>query len=213
MYFRLLAEAPQFGGRLLDDLRQPLESGVIEIHRAHARATLPARVQLILAANPCPCGNAGSPETALSCRCSPHARVRYLQRLSGPLTDRIDVRLTVRRVSNLLLEHGSLDTPTTSAELRERVVLARDRAAHRLRHTPWRVNGDVPGAWLRGPDLRLPRHETAVLDQALARGALTVRGYDKTLRIAWSIADLAGKDRPGRIELARALSLRGGEFV
>lgn len=207
-----LDEAPQFSGRLLDDLRQPLESGTIEIHRAHSRAVLPAKVQLVIAANPCPCGNAGSPETALHCRCTPHTRVTYLQRLSGPLTDRIDLRLTVRRVSSVLLEHGAHETPPSSAALRERVQLARDRTAHRLRDTPWRVNADVPGAWLRGPHARLPRHDTAVLDQALARGVLTLRGYDKTLRIAWSIADLAGKDRPERGDLAQALSLRGGEF-
>lgn len=207
-----LDEAPQFSGRLLDDLRQPLESGTIEIHRAHTRARLPARVQLVLAANPCPCGNSGAPETALNCRCTPHTRVNYLQRLSGPLTDRIDLRLTVRRVSNALITQGAHDSPPSSAELRERVQLARDRAARRLTGTPWRVNADVPGAWLRGPEAQLPHCDTAVLDQALTRGALTLRGYDKTLRIAWSIADLAGKNRPERGDLARALSLRGGDF-
>lgn len=208
-----LDEAPQFSGRLLDDLRQPLESGLIEIHRAHAHATLPARVQLVLAANPCPCGNAGSPETEANCRCTPHTRVRYLQRLSGPLTDRIDIRLSVRRVSSLVREQANHEPPATSAELRERVMCARERAAHRLRGTPWSVNADVPGSWLRGPESRLPRAVTVVLDQALARGALTVRGYDKALRIAWSIADLAGKHQPERSDLARALSLRGEDFA
>ncbi|MBK0420071.1 YifB family Mg chelatase-like AAA ATPase [Leucobacter sp. CSA1] len=204
-----LDEAPELPRSVLDALRQPLESGVIEIHRSHLRATLPANVQLVIAANPCPCGNAGSPDTAEQCRCSPSVRVRYLQRISGPLSDRIDLRLTVRRVSTALLGE-SMPRRLGSRELRERVTLARDRAAARLTGTPWRVNGELPGTWLRGSAARLPRGDTAVLDRALSRGALTLRGYDRALRVAWTIADLEGKERPGRQELARALVLRGG---
>lgn len=206
-------EAPEFGRSVLDDLRQPLESGTIRIDRAYGRTTMPAQLQLVLAANPCPCGNAGSPETAIRCQCTPRARVHYLQRISGPLTDRIDLRLTVRRVSSVLINSGAAGCPATSTELRERVMLARERAAHRLANTPWTVNSEVRGDWLRGPHARLDSTDTAIIDHALTRGALTMRGYDRTLRLAWSIADLAGKDRPGRSELAQALALRGGDIT
>nr|WP_279544071.1 YifB family Mg chelatase-like AAA ATPase [Leucobacter ruminantium] len=204
-----LDEAPEFPRSVLDGLRQPLESGWIEIHRARLRTTLPARIQLVLAANPCPCGNAGSPDTAAECRCSPATRVRYLQRISGPLNDRIDLHLTVRRVSSALLGDAAAPTPS-SAELRERVGRARLRATERLRGTAWRVNSELPGTWLRSAAGRLTRADTAVLDRALARGALTLRGYHRVLRLAWTIADLAELERPGREEIARALVLRGG---
>lgn len=202
-------EAPEFSRDVLEALRQPLESGVVEIHRSRVRAVLPARLQLVLASNPCQCGNAGSVETAIQCTCTPAARVRYQQRISGPLSDRIDVRLTMHRVSRALV-NSDAGRRATSGELRDRVLAARERAAHRLRGTPWRVNAEVPGTMLRG-GFRLDRADTAVLDQAYARGAITMRGYDRSLRIAWSVADLAGKSRPGRAELAQALSLRGGD--
>lgn len=203
-----LDEAPEFPSAVLDALRQPLESGVVEIHRARVRASLPARIQLVLAANPCPCGNANTPDAAAPCRCSPHTRIRYLQRISGPLNDRIDVRLSVRRVSTVLQPPD--EASASSQTLRSRIASARACAAERLRGTPWRVNAEVPGHWLRSTAMRLPRSDTAVLDQALSRGALTVRGYDRALRVAWSIADLAGSDRPRRAEVAQALLLRGG---
>ena len=206
-----LDEAPEFGRAVLDDLREPLESRTITISRARFQATLPAHVQLVLASNPCPCGNAGSPETALDCTCSPQTRVRYLSRLSGPLTDRIDVRLNVRRVSSVLAARSAPDQASSSSRaLRERVSAARDRSRARLADTPWQLNGEIPGAALRGSEFRLQSAATAAIDQALARGALTLRGYDRTLRVAWSIADLAGVDRPGRREVAQALALRGG---
>lgn len=208
-----LDEAPEFPRTVLDALRQPLESGSIEIHRSRLRTVLPAQVQLVLAANPCPCGNGDSPDTAAQCRCTPGARVKYLQRLSGPLRDRIDLRLTVRRVPSVLMAGGAekVGSACTSAALRSRVVAARERAAERLRRTPWRVNAEVPGRWLRSPGARLSRADTTVLDRALAAGALTLRGYDRALRVAWTIADLEGRDRPGRPEIARALMLRGGD--
>ena len=207
-----LDEAPEFPRTVLDALRQPLETGRIEIHRARIRTVLPAQVQLVLAANPCPCGNAGSPDTALRCKCTPRVRVNYQQRISGPLADRIDLRLTLHRVSKVLLDDPHERTPS-SEELRERVAGARALAAARWADTPWSVNADVPGRWLRSARLRLPRADTAVLDHALARGALTLRGYDRALRVAWTVSDLAGKDRPRRPEVARALALRGGDFA
>lgn len=177
--------------------------------RARIKTTLPARLQLVLAANPCPCGNAESLDVTRPCRCTPNARIRYQQRISGPLSDRIDLRLTVRRVASVLDAEAAGDRPN-SRELRARVMAARERAAERLSGTRWQVNGEVPGEWFRSPERRLPRAETAVLDQAYARGSLTLRGYDRILRLGWTIADLDGKERPGRAELARALALRGG---
>lgn len=202
-------EAPEFPRSVLEALRQPLETGEIEIHRSRIRATLPARVQLVLAANPCPCGNADSPDTAAQCTCSPSTRIRYQQRISGPLADRIDLHLTLRRVSHVLRAEPE-NTGPSSAQLRARVVAARSHAAERLHETPWRVNADVPGRWLRAPRTRLPRADTAVLDRALAQGGITLRGYDRTLRVAWSISDLAGQDRPNRDDVAHALMLRNG---
>ena len=204
-----LDEAPEFSRAVLDGLRQPLESGSIDIHRARLRVNLPARFQLVIAANPCPCGNAGSVDTAEQCTCTAHTRIRYLQRISGPLRDRIDLRLTIRRVSTALWNDPHAPRPDGAA-IRERVTAARRRAAQRLVHTPWSVNSEVKGSWLRSPDMKLPRTDTTVIDQAFARGALTGRGYDRTLRIAWTIADLAGKERPERAEVAEALALRGG---
>ncbi|MEJ6490083.1 YifB family Mg chelatase-like AAA ATPase [Leucobacter sp. USCH14] len=207
-----LDEAPEFPRTVLDALRQPLETGTIEIHRSRIRTVLPARVQLVLAANPCPCGNAGSPDTAVSCTCTPRVRVGYRHRISGPLADRIDLRLTLHRVSKVLIDDpGERRTP--SAELRERVVGARALAAERWAGTPWSVNAEVPGSWLRCPRMRLPRSDTAVLDHALARGALTLRGYDRVLRVAWTVSDLAGSERPRRAEVAQALMLRGGDLA
>ena len=205
----LLDETPLFSSAVLDALRQPLESGVVEIHRARFRATFPAALQLVLASNPCPCGNADSPDPALECTCTPYARRQYAQRVSGPLRDRIDLSLEVRRVSSVVLTESCAVRPT-SRELKDRVGRARALAAARLSGTPWTVNAQVPGNWLRGPAARLPRSHTAVLDQALGRGALTLRGYDRTLRVAWTIADLAGRDLPSRADIARALALRGG---
>lgn len=212
MYFPFLAEAPEFSPTVLDSLRQPLESGDVEVLRARVKTTLPARLQLVLAANPCPCGNADSLDAIRPCRCTPSARIRYRQRISGPLSDRIDLRLDVHRVASVLDAELAGDRPS-SRELRARVVAARERAAERLRGTGWQVNGEVPGEWFRSPGMRLPRADTAVLDQAYARGSITLRGYDRILRLGWTIADLTGKDRPGRSELARALALRGGSAL
>lgn len=154
-----LDEAPEFSSIALDALRQPLESGSIRIHRANAVAEFPARVQLVLAANPCPCGRFGIPGE--NCTCAPQLRRRYLARLSGPLLDRVDIRLTVRRIGAAQLA-ARRDTPgTTSAEARDRVLAARVRAAARLTSTPWSLNAEVSGPWLRGPEHRLDQADDA----------------------------------------------------
>jgi magnesium chelatase family protein len=201
-----LDEAPEFSPAALDALRQPLESGEITIERAAATARYPGRFQLVLAANPCPCGQWGGVDGA--CSCPPAARRRYLGRLSGPLLDRVDIRVRVDRVSAASLRVADERPGLSTAEARSRILAARDRAAHRLRGTPWRTNGQVPGAWLRRPERRLAVEVRAPLDIALERGMLTMRGYDRVLRLAWTVADLAGEQRPGRSHVGAALTLR-----
>ncbi|ANP73049.1 YifB family Mg chelatase-like AAA ATPase [Cryobacterium arcticum] len=202
-----LDEAPEFAAAVLDALRQPLESGRISIHRANAVAHFPARFQLVLAANPCPCGQYG---TGDDCSCAPNSRRRYLARLSGPLLDRIDIQLAVKRVSAAELRLSADGGRLSSAVARERVLAARAAAAERLKDTPWTLNSEATGPWLRGRQTRLAGSVTALLDRALERGGITMRGYDRVLRVAWSIADLTGVSRPGADEVGQALYLRKG---
>lgn len=200
-----LDEAAESRVGLLDALRQPLESGRIEIHRAGFTASFPARFQLVLATNPCPCGEFGV--RGGTCLCAPNVVRTYQRKLSGPLLDRIDIELHLARVT---AAGGSGEVSSRAA--RERVIAARDRAARRLAGTPWRLNAEVPGAWLRGSGPAIPADARRPLDAALRRGAITLRGYDRILRLAWSLADLAGRDVPGPGEVGRALFLkRGGE--
>ena len=198
-----LDEACEFGVKALEALRQPLEEGEVVIHRQAGVVRFPARIQLVLASNPCPCGMAaGSGE---ECTCSSIARRRYLARLSGPLLDRVDVHLDVRAVSRA--EMALDQAPEPSSVVAARVAAARDAQAERLAGTPWRTNCEVPGWWLRGV-LKLPPEATGDLDAAMERGRFSLRGYDRVLRTAWTLADLAGLTVPGRDEVSRALLLR-----
>ena len=199
-----LDEAGEFSGHALDALRQPLESGRIEIHRVGFRAVLPARFQLVVATNPCPCGNYGIPGGV--CSCPSLAIRRYLGRLSGPLIDRIDIELGLQRVSAT----QTVGAGVTSAAARERVRAARDRARRRLAGTPWTTNSEVDGTWLRSGPLRPAPETTRPLDDALHRGSLTLRGYDRVLRVAWTLADLAGRERPDAVDIGGALFLKRG---
>ena len=197
-----VAEAPR---SLLDALRQPLENGTISIHRSGFVASFPARFQLVLACNPCPCGEFGT--LGGDCTCSPAEVRRYTGKISGPLLDRVDIDLRMRRVSRI---DGAQHRVVTSAEARERVVAARDRAAERLAGTPWLTNAQVPGTWLREGPRRLAPAARSALDQALERGLVTLRAYDRILRVAWTIADLAGREEPNRDDIGRALFLKKG---
>ena len=202
-----LDEAGEFPSNALDALRQPLESGAIVIHRAGATASFPARFQLVLATNPCPCGDYGV--KGGSCICPPMAIRRYLGRLSGPLLDRIDIELSLARVAVAHAATAGGETVTTAAA-RERVREARARSAARLADTPWRLNAQVPGTWLRQGPLAPAPEVRRLLDAALHRGALTLRGYDRVLRVAWSIADIGGSDRLSAHDIGRALYLKKG---
>ena len=201
-----LDEAPEFATPALDALRQPLESGVITIHRANSVARFPGSFQLVMAANPCPCGQWAPKDS--NCACAPFARRRYLARVSGPLLDRIDIQLRVHRITStqLRLDEGSVRM--TSADARRQVSEARAAAEGRLSSTPWTLNSQVPGVWLRGPKARLPISTTASIDRALERGGITMRGYDRVLRLGWTLADLDGATTPTADHIGRALYLR-----
>lgn len=200
-----LDEAPEFSPAVLDALRQPLESGVITVHRAMGAATFPGRFQLVLAANPCPCGQSGARDA--ECTCAPHARRRYLGRLSGPLLDRIDIQLRVSRITAVQLRMADEGERMTSSDARRRVAAARATAAARFAGRPWSLNAHAPGQWLRGAGAT-SRVATSGLDRALERGGITMRGYDRVLRLAWTLADLAELERPSADEVGQALYLR-----
>jgi len=201
-----LDEAPEFPSSVLDALRQPLESGVISIHRANAVAHFPGSFQLVMAANPCACGQYGARDS--ECTCTPMSRRRYLGRISGPLLDRIDIQLRVQRITSAHVRLAD-DTPRTStADARSRVLDARAVAGARLQSTPWSLNSHVPGTWLRSSRMRLAPATTASIDRALERGGITMRGYDRVLRLGWTLADLDGAAVPGADHVGRALYLR-----
>ncbi|WP_449062993.1 YifB family Mg chelatase-like AAA ATPase [Planomonospora algeriensis] len=200
-------EAPEFTMSVLDALRQPLESGRVTVSRSLGSVTFPARFMLVLAANPCPCAQPSRPEEP--CRCSPGARRRYLARLSGPLLDRVDVKVTLMRATRreLLADRRFIEPSRTVAE---RVLLARERAAKRFAGRPWRRNAEVPTGVLH-TDYRLPAKVMAPLLGCLDNGVLSARGLDRVLRVAWTLADLKDGGGPGTAEVNAALGLWLGE--
>lgn len=201
-----LDETPEFSGQALDALRQPLESGHVVIARSAGVVRFPARFQMVLAANPCPCGRFSLRDSL--CECPPSAIRRYQARISGPLLDRVDLRVEVDPVGRAELAQrgpGGESTATVAA----RVRAARERAAGRLAGTPWRTNSEVPGRELRTRWHAAP----GAMDEAernMERGVLTARGLDRVLRVAWTVADLVGHDRPEVTDVALALQLRTG---
>jgi magnesium chelatase family protein len=201
-----LDETPEFSSRALDALRQPLEAGHVVIARSAGVVRFPARFQMVLAANPCPCGRFSQRDDL--CECPSSVIRRYQARLSGPLLDRVDLRIEVDRVTRAeLTERGARGESTETVA--DRVRAARERAAARLAGTPWRTNSEVPGRELRSRWYA----SLGAMDEAersLERGALTARGLDRVLRVAWTVADLVGHDRPGATDVAFALQLRTG---
>ncbi|WP_101790219.1 YifB family Mg chelatase-like AAA ATPase [Nonomuraea indica] len=196
-------EAPEFPRHVLDSLRQPLESGRVTVSRSAGSVTFPARFMLVLAANPCPC--AQPQDNIDNCRCTPVVRRRYLGRLSGPLIDRIDMKVTVARSSRreLMADRQFVESSRVVAE---RVLEARRRAAARLSGTPWRTNAEIPSTALH-TDYRPSDEAMKPVTACLDSGALSARGLDRVVRVAWTVADLAGKDKPGHDETGTALAL------
>jgi magnesium chelatase family protein len=199
-----LDELPEFNRSVLESLREPLESGVVAISRAAAQVEYPARFQLVAAMNPCPCGYLGEPTG--NCRCAPPEIARYRARISGPLLDRIDLRVSVPAVSSdeLLDEDTEGATRLTTAIAGAQVLAARDRQ--------WRRAGKL-NAELAGRELRefcsLSREARVLLAQLRAKFELSARGVHRVLRVARTIADLAvdggtGRDQAGDAPLAAA---------
>ncbi|MGI5348536.1 YifB family Mg chelatase-like AAA ATPase [Streptomyces sp. CA-250714] len=201
-----LDEAAECGAQVLDAMRQPLESGYVVVARAAGMMRMPARFLLVLAANPCPCGRHGS--DGGGCECRPASVRRYRARLSGPLLDRVDLRVNVEPLARS--ELAALDGRAEStAVVAGRVLEARERAAARYADTPWKTNSEVPGHVLRTRHPALPGALSDAEDD-LERGLLTARGLDRVLRVAWTVADLAGHARPTRDDVNFALELRTG---
>jgi magnesium chelatase family protein len=206
-----LDEAPEFRSSVLNALRQPLEEGEVRLRRAGGEAVYPARVQLVLAANPCPCA---APAGDQHCQCSPLVRRRYLGRLSGPLLDRVDLRVTLRPVRAAALL-GDVSDGSGSAVVARQVRDARSAAAVRWalvsdREGDALTNATVPARVLRAARNRLPKYALAPATRAIDLGLLSARGYERVIRAAWTIADLEGRESPGPDHLAEALELRVG---
>lgn len=198
-------EAPECDSGVLDSLRQPLESGSITIARAIGSVSYPARFLLVLAANPCPCGKFSG--RGRNCTCSSQQVRRYLSKLSGPLMDRIDLRVQVDPLSRVELSRPEM--AEMSVSIRKRVITAREAGAIRFLREPWSLNSEIPSRALRTtyqPD----RVAMSFLHSELDRELLTARGLHKVMRIAWSIADLSGHLRPSVEDTQLAYSLRGG---
>ena len=195
-----LDECAEISVSALEALRTPLEDGEIRLARRDGVACYPARFQLVLAANPCPC----APADPRDCICAAATKRRYLGKLSGPLLDRVDLRVQMNPVRAGAI---SVTDGESTAQVRNRVALARDAAVQRWRPYGFRTNAEVSGALLRR---RFRPGQTAMkpLRDALDNGLLSIRGLDRTLRVAWSLADLAGRTLPGLDEVAAALSFR-----
>jgi magnesium chelatase family protein len=199
-----LDELPEFRRNVLEVLRQPLEDGMVTLSRAAVSLSYPARFTLVAAMNPCPCGHAGDP--ARSCRCDPITIERYLARISGPLLDRIDIQLRVPavRASELSGESGE----ESSAVIRARVEAARERQRRRFTGLP----GLHANAHMGPRDLRLHCRLEAdaeeVLRGAMTRLGLSARAFHRILKVARTIADLAGEDRVGASHVAEAIQYR-----
>jgi magnesium chelatase family protein len=198
-----LDELPEFQRAVLDSLRQPLETGTVSVARANAHVTFPARVQLIAAMNPCRCGHLG--DASLACSRAPRCAADYQTKVSGPLLDRIDLHVEVQAVSAADLV---LPPPAEgSAEVAARVAAARGLQAVRYADHPIRTNAEVDGVLLEAvatPD----EPGRKLLAQASEAMRLSARGYTRILRVARTIADLAGSEGVGRIHVAEALSYR-----
>lgn len=205
-----LDEAPEFRSVALQALRQPIETGYVVVARSLGSFRFPCEFQLVLAANPCPCGMAYGKGGA--CSCTPQQVRMYANRLCGPVLDRVDIQVHVPMPSRAALAAGPGE-PT--AVVASRVAAARQAQAQRWRQLPtgpsahrYAVNGRVPGPLLRRSPWRLPSADTLDLDRAMDRGLLSLRGYDRCLRLAWTAADLRGAARPSRDDVGLALSLR-----
>jgi len=195
-------EAPECSAGVLDSLRQPLESGAITISRATGNLTFPAQFILVLAANPCPCGKFTGRGRA--CTCTSIQIRRYLNKLSGPLLDRIDLKVQVDSVSRMELAENENES---SATIRARVIRARELAAKRFAREPWKFNSEIPARALR-TTYKPDRKALNFLHDQLDREVITARGLHKIMRTSWTIADLKGIPIPTIDEVQESFQLR-----
>lgn len=194
-------EAPEFSARTLQTLREPLESGYVAISRAKGTTYYPARFQLIMAANPCPCGYAyGNGER---CTCKEKDRIKYFSRLSGPILDRIDIQIEVPPVERI--NPGMTPSGESSHAIRLRVIVARQTAQERFHEFGWVCNAQATGTWLRA---NTSTKAIELVNHALASERLSLRGADRAMRLAWTLADLSGKTSPGPEEMMQGISMR-----
>jgi magnesium chelatase family protein len=198
-------EAPECAAGVLDALRQPLESGTITIARSVGSLTFPAQFLLVLAANPCPCGKFAGRGRA--CTCSSVQVRRYLGKLSGPLMDRIDMRVQVEPVTRV--EMSQTELGESSAMIAARVLAARKKAKDRFKDDPWSLNSEIPARALR-TTYKPERSAMNFLHDELDKERLTARGLHKIIRLSWTLADLNDNAIPQLADVKRAYQLREG---
>ena len=196
-----LDELPEFDRKVLEVLREPLETGVITISRAARQANFPAKFQLITAMNPCPCGYLG--DISGRCRCTSEQVLRYRNKISGPLLDRIDMHLEVPRITHEVLREGSKGGEETSAEIRQRVVKARNTAISRSGKT----NNELSTQEIK-KFCQLPEQGQLLLEQAMNTFGLSHRAYHRILKLSRTIADLANSKNIDTRHLSEAIGYR-----
>jgi magnesium chelatase family protein len=204
-----LDEFPLFRSDVIEALRQPLESGEVTITRGEDSATFPARGLVVMACNPCPCGNFHARQDRNHCECLDPVRRHYRAKITGPITDRVDITREVEPVS----PHERNDRfaiRESSATVRARVAAARRRQVDRYADRSWRLNSQAPGPVLHR-EWPLAVELQQKVDDEIYAGKLTRRGATRVHRLAWTIADLDEVDAPGFTQLDAALRLRTSE--
>ena len=196
-----LDEAPEFSARALQTLREPLESGYVALSRSKGSTYYPASFQLIMAANPCPCGYYYG--TGERCACREKDRIRYFSRLSGPILDRVDIQMAVPPVSRIAVQSEPIGE--SSAGIQARVIRARQVAKDRFRQYGWVCNAQASGKWLHA-NTSLKAME--LVNRALSNHQLTLRGADRAMRLSWTLADLAGRVSPTEQDVHQGIEMR-----
>jgi len=205
-----LDEFPEFTRDVLEALRQPLEDGQITVSRASGSVVYPAKVLMVAACNPCPCGYLGDPLER--CTCSASSLDRYRRKLSGPILDRIDLHISVPRLTPEELVSMEGKCGESSAEVRQRVTAARNVQSKRWGRLGFECNSEIPERVLRRHIQIMPEVKNFIL-QALNRVRLSGRGLSRVLRVSRTIADLAGAERIETAHVAEALAYREGEAL